>query len=594
MVANKLEMPLSPSPEMREVRAAWLTACSTSDVDTMRRLSKQFPQWLHLQRVPYRFHLCQRVGMSDPQISAYNPIDLSELTQLQSRICHWDGFHLRTLGASALHTAAWRGDVAVIEFLLESGQHPDTGYEGGMTAMMVPILRLSLMTTRCVFRDRQVVQRNLVVDCHEEEDGQLKKVVAVLELLLRFGANVDAQSKDGKTALHCCTTDESYPVAKLLLDADANVDAQDENGKTPLHYCVQEGGLAVTNLLLGRGASVDVADARGITPIQLMLQRSDLNILQLLLNHHQCVVTPQRQHFASSLLLQAVDAQVEAVVLFIVDEGYAPVTVRNEKGETAMHRAILCRSPSVMELLSDLDKDGDTLTTVTTDGKTAAHYAAAYGSAREVETLLLCLSRVFGDLKEMEQRNVTNPLNFADGSGMTSLYIAGTTVSLPGRGSNSDSFRDDRDAKVGLLLDHGGQLFPYGFLARELWRPGLSLDRLMLAVEVQRCLEIWLENDDACREAFEDEMSDPVEGEMSSKQTFVDLCMQWIACAACLGPARTLVAVVTSAGYAHEVLPLLLHLPLRRPRVPCTVTWVTDVWYSYRLGVAASAALGAE
>ncbi|KAI9994557.1 hypothetical protein PInf_011280 [Phytophthora infestans] len=408
-----------------------------------------------------------------------------------------------------------------MEFLLESGQHPDTGDEGGMTAMMVPILRLSLMTTRCVFRDRQVVQRNLVVDCHEEEDGQLKKVVAVLELLLRFGANVDAQSKDGKTALHCSTTDESYPVAKLLLDADANVDARDENGKTPLHYCVQEGGLAVTNLLLSRGASVDVADARGITPIQLMLQRSDLNILQLLLTHHQCVFTPQRQHFASSLLLQAVDAQVEAVVLFIVDEGYAPVTVRNEKGETAMHRAILCRSPSVMELLSDLDKDGDTLTTVTTDGKTAAHYAAAYGSAREVETLLLCLSRVFGDLK-------------------------------------------DESAELRRRKWHDKPLFPYGFLARELWRPGLSLDRSTLPVEVQRCLEIWLENDDTRREAFEDEMSDPVDGEMSSKQTFVDLCMQWIACAACLGPARTLVAVVTSAGYAREVLPLLLHLPLRR------------------------------
>ncbi|KAG3093584.1 hypothetical protein PI124_g16411 [Phytophthora idaei] len=327
--------------------------------------------------------------------------------------------------------------------------------------MMVAILRLSIMTTRCVFRKGQAVGRNLVVDCREEEGEQLNTVVTIVKLLLRCGANVGVQSQDGKTALHCSTSDESYEVAKLRLDAGANVDTQDENGKAPLHYCTREGEQVVTDLLLSRGANIDVADADGITPIQIVLQRADLH---------------------------AVDVQAEAVVPFIVDNGYAPVTVYNEKGETAMHRAILRHSPSVMELISDLDLDGDTLTAVTMQRETPAHYASAHGSAREVETLLLCLTRVFGDLEELEQLGETNSLNVADETGMTSLYIAAVSTENgfdSSNNNNNNSFLQNRDAKVGLLLDHGGRLFPDGFLVRALAQSNLSWHRLTL------CNIVW-------------------------------------------------------------------------------------------------------
>ncbi|KAG6945365.1 hypothetical protein JG688_00016585 [Phytophthora aleatoria] len=355
---------------MSDVHAAWLAACARSEVATTRQLSKQFPD-------------CVERG------------------------------------------------VEVMEFLLESVHHADSGDDSGLTPMMVAILRPSIMTTRCVFRKGQAVGRNLVVDCREEEGEQLNTVVTIVKLLLRCGANVGVQSQDGKTALHCSTSDESYEVAKLRLDAGASGDTQDE---APHHYCTQEGGQVVTDLLLSRRANIDVADADGITPIQF-----------------------------------AVDVQAEAVVPFIVDNGYAPVTVYNKKGETAMHRAILRNSPSVMELISDLDLDGDTLTAVTMQRETPAHYASAHGSAREVETLLLCLTRVFGDLEELEQLGETNPLNVADETGMTSLFIAAVSTEngFDSNNNNNNSFLQDRDAKVRLLLDHGGRLFPDGFLKKD-------------------------------------------------------------------------------------------------------------------------------
>uniref|UniRef100_H3H1X7 Uncharacterized protein n=1 Tax=Phytophthora ramorum TaxID=164328 RepID=H3H1X7_PHYRM len=271
-------------------------------------------------------------------------------------------------------------------FLLEEGQNPDTGDEAAVTPIMVAILRLTIMTMRCVIRGGEAIRRNILVDCREEEDEQQKQVVAVIGLLLQFGADVNARSQDGKVALHYATSNDAYEVAKVLLDAGASVDAQDE-----------EGGLLVSELLLSRGATIDSEDTSGTTALVLVVQRANLNVLQLFMNHYQWDVTPQRQDFGGAVLLQAVDSQVEEVIRFIVDNDYAAVTARNAKGETPMHLAILRQNPSIMELLADMDPEGTNLTATT------------------------CLSSAFGDLQELPELGAENPLNLEDQRGMTSL-----------------------------------------------------------------------------------------------------------------------------------------------------------------------------
>ncbi|KAE8952416.1 hypothetical protein PR002_g32683 [Phytophthora rubi] len=137
----------------------------------------------------------------------------SDSAQRPARFCSWDGFHLGTIGASALHTAAWRGELAVVQFLLECGQDPDSGDNSGLTPAMAVILRLNLLVTRCVFRDGQAVRRNLVVDCRDELSEQLQLAVAALTLLLRFGADVNVRSQVGRltSMQERHTSDEGHP-----------------------------------------------------------------------------------------------------------------------------------------------------------------------------------------------------------------------------------------------------------------------------------------------------------------------------------------------------------------------------------------------
>ncbi|KAG6623106.1 Serine/threonine-protein phosphatase 6 regulatory ankyrin repeat subunit B [Phytophthora cinnamomi] len=214
----------------------------------------------------------------------------------------------------ALHAAAWEGDTSALTQLLERGENPNVGDEWNLTPIMSMFMRHSLQDTRCVFRGRDTIQRNLVVDCREEDAEREATTSAVLMLLLQHGADPDARSDRGKTALHYATNDGLYEAAKILLDAGASIDAQDKDGQSPLYCAVQEHGLLVTNLLLSNGASIDLQDNRGVSPLALAIQKGYVDIMQLFLNHYSLVATRERLDFAGNVLLQAVEEDSANIV----------------------------------------------------------------------------------------------------------------------------------------------------------------------------------------------------------------------------------------------------------------------------------------
>ncbi|EGZ23192.1 hypothetical protein PHYSODRAFT_487043 [Phytophthora sojae] len=131
-----------------QVEREWLHAASNGDVDRMKVLREKCPKWLDLDRI---------------DVNSADPPDEAEVLWT-SRFCSWDGFHLSTIGASALHTATWHGDKKIMEYLLEEGQDPDSGGDTGITAVMLAVMRHNLQATRCIFRGRVAIQRNLVLD----------------------------------------------------------------------------------------------------------------------------------------------------------------------------------------------------------------------------------------------------------------------------------------------------------------------------------------------------------------------------------------------------------------------------------------------
>ncbi|KAG1705622.1 hypothetical protein DVH05_003325 [Phytophthora capsici] len=399
--------------------------------------------------------------------------------------------------------------------------------------------------------------------CREEEIHLLKRVLAVVELLVRFGADVNKRNHEGYSALHYAGNGDILDVAKYLVDSGAAMDAQDLKGKTPLHHCICEDNLLVANLLVSRGAQIDIVDGQSVSPLILAIRRCNLNMLQIILNQYRLVVTDERRDISADVLLSAVENEVTEVVRFIVEEGFSSVAVCNSIGETPLHRAIVKRNVQLMELLMRLVPVDANLRAVTAEGDSPAHYAARFGSVRAMEILLNRFSVLFGDLPALEVGD--NPVNATNSSGSTCLYLVGTNRSL----TRSES---ERKAITELLLQHGARLFRRDSI---IICSG-SASTVLLHEQVCRAISLWAL--EACVEGNEFTADENNQiGAGANDILLTELCVEWVG--SVVFPVvglrssngsdfSAVLHVAISAGYALELLPLLMEFPLRRVAMP--------------------------
>ena len=78
----------------------------------------------------------------------------------------------------------------------------------------------------------------------------------MIKLLIERGADVNAKSKDGNTALITATSYGRIENVKLLIDKGADINAKSKNGGTALIWAAKMGRTEIIKLLLEKGADV--------------------------------------------------------------------------------------------------------------------------------------------------------------------------------------------------------------------------------------------------------------------------------------------------------------------------------------------------
>jgi ankyrin repeat protein len=105
----------------------------------------------------------------------------------------------------------------------------------------------------------------------------------ILELLLDYGADVNAEMEGDYTPLVIAILLKHYEIARLLIHEGANVNSRSRNGKTPMHYAVKTKQIEVVQLLLGKGGSVNARTDHGVTPLHIAVERKLKDVAELLL-----------------------------------------------------------------------------------------------------------------------------------------------------------------------------------------------------------------------------------------------------------------------------------------------------------------------
>lgn len=237
--------------------------------------------------------------------------------------------------------------------------------------------------------------------------------------LVADGAEVDAVTGKGRTALFEAAKRGHVPVVTLLLEHGARLDVVDKVGKTPLMESTQYGHEEVVRLLVARGAALDLTEpAQGNTALHLAAQANHGGAARRLLaggarvdSRNRNLETPlhtaaeQSWHETAAVAVLLIDAQADleardrrgfTPLIRAAQHGHLPVlsalishradpNAKTHRGRSALYEATGAGRYRVAELLLDEGADPN----VRCDcGSTPLHRAVQSGDERLVALLL--------------------------------------------------------------------------------------------------------------------------------------------------------------------------------------------------------------
>lgn len=148
-------------------------------------------------------------------------------------------------GDTLLHTAAKHNQAPVVEKLLDFGADPALPGRHGMIPLHVALATdNNIIVTRLLLA---MAEKKIAPDFHRDDSGWgalhyaavKNNGAAFVALVLAAGADVNAKSLTGDTALHVAARAGQMPAAQALLGAGADPLAQNAKGQTPLDIAME-------------------------------------------------------------------------------------------------------------------------------------------------------------------------------------------------------------------------------------------------------------------------------------------------------------------------------------------------------------------
>lgn len=122
-------------------------------------------------------------------------------------------------------------------------------------------------------------QRAVMMACRLGDVKELKFQLRNSRLLAH------TPDQNGLTPLHIASLCGHLELMNILLRYRANPNAQDSTGMTPLHAAAMAGHLIAVEVLIHSGAEVDCRNNRGNTPLFLAVWDGHMDIVKILLKH---------------------------------------------------------------------------------------------------------------------------------------------------------------------------------------------------------------------------------------------------------------------------------------------------------------------
>lgn len=287
-------------------------------------------------------------------------------------------------GNTALYMAARNGDLPCVRLLLKHGAAVDVGNDENVLPHIV--------ATAMGFCDvvQELINHHAPVNAvygkpqwralHAGARGNLK----MIQLLKMAGAELDARARYlQNTPLHLAVESSHTEAANELVKLGADPDAQSMHGRTALFIAVERGDVATAKLLVDLGTNDCLKSTKGIAAIHKAILSDSLEIVEILLASRYPTQNLADLELDTPLHYDARSRNLD--ILKILLTGLAEPALRNEQERTPLHIAASLGDMETVILLLEYSADP-----IARDKyeMLPLHLAAANGQATVAELLL--------------------------------------------------------------------------------------------------------------------------------------------------------------------------------------------------------------
>lgn len=335
-------------------------------------------------------------------------------------------------GQTALFVACMRGRDEVVKALLDGGASVDVRDKEGRTPLLylaseksdrvrIDILRL-LLEHDADIEARDAIGRTPLL--WAATNGNVKLVEALLSgELCGKRANIGAANNRGRNALHLAAESNHEEMVKLLLRYGADPQAVSDGGWTALHNAAQNGYKGIVALLMGREkVDVNAELSNGMTPLHWAAFNGHEEVVRLLLARPETDISV-RDSFDRTPMLCAAERHHKQIVQILSPARAAgrlsPIAQRACKGFEATvvdfgdfrdGKKQLVFKHSVHELLYGWDEETNkpTVSTVPKNIKYQPAFRWIHLPANNIAWVETLLSKNFVEngLRDMEARDI--------------------------------------------------------------------------------------------------------------------------------------------------------------------------------------------
>jgi ankyrin repeat protein len=269
----------------------------------------------------------------------------------------------------------------------------------GLVLMALYVFRVPIFCFSAAVDLRPVVRAYLVLGMDPDVDMEavgspLGLAVSagheeMIELLVRFGADIDRMDWWGEIPLTIAAHDQPELVG-MLLDLGADINAGNDYGVTALHRAADTGAINAMETLLEAGADVNARNSMGQTPLMYASISGNAEIARFLLRHGAEVnAVSSAWGFCggvSALLLASSDPHAETIRV-LLDAG-ANVNQADRCGQSPLMKTVTTYHVDDSEATELLIEHGSNVDQKDENGNTPLMWAVMCHNANAVRLLL--------------------------------------------------------------------------------------------------------------------------------------------------------------------------------------------------------------